>query len=234
MCVVLVGLPVGQSCWSQLPIWMREASWVEERSCRVESWSGGESLRLHQACLLRNNHIFSSEWLQIGGYVATGLSAGHTVELAPQLNLQANAGFRIHRWRTATDVRRRMQPEIEATLRADLDTNNRLCLAFRFSPHGAIPRSQTRDEMSIQGDWVLTRGSYSARATVNWSNRGTALQWRLMHRLEGYGVVGLHWMLLSGFLGIEWRVNGPSTLWSVSILGSAQVKSSVMRTEWRW
>lgn len=234
MGVVFMVLVAVQSGCSQLPIWMREASWIEGQSWRFASWSGGESLRLCHARKLLDNGLIGADWLQIGTYVATGFFAGHTVPLAPQLNLQARAGFRIQRWRTATALRRRIQPEIQALVRADLDACNRLFVAFRFSPHGALPIVQARDEMSIQGDWVVERGAYAARATVNWSNRGTALQWRLMHLMQGQGAVGLHWMLLSGFLGIEWQVNRPSAQWSVSVLGSAQVRSAAIKTEWHW
>ena len=213
---------------------MREARWEEERSWQFESWAGGESLRLYHARLLPNKGQVSADWLQIGNYVAAGLNAGHTLQLSPMLSMQAKAGFRVHRWRTTTDVLRRIQPEIEALLRADLDTCNRLLLAFRFSPHGALPSAQARDEMSIQGEWAMTRGAFAARATVNWSNRGTALQWRLMRQLNGQGAIGLHWMLLSGFLGIEWQFSRSSTHWTVSILGSAQVKSAAIKTEWNW
>ena len=234
MGVVFMGWVAVQTGCSQLPIWMREASWIEGQSWRFESWSGGESLRLHHARLLKGQGLMGADWLQIGRYAAAGFNAGHTMPLAPQLSLQVRAGFRLHRWRSATAVRRRFQPEIHALVRADLDAYNRLFFAFRFSPHGPLPSAQARDEMSIQGDWVMERGAYAARATVNWSNRGTALQWRLMHQFEGQGAVGLHWMLLSGFLGIEWQVNRPHAQWSVSVLGSAQLHGAAIETEWHW
>lgn len=231
---VSMGLLAVQTGWSQLPIWIGDAKWVEERSGEFQSWSAGQSLRLGHARLLPHRGHISAEWLQIGSYLVTGLSAGHMVELAPQLSMQARAGFRYHRWQTTYAVLRRIQPEIEALLRAELDACNRLLLAFRFSPHGALPVAQARDEMNIQSEWALSRGAFAARATVNWSNRGTSLQWRLMRLLEGQGAIGLHWMPLSGFLGIECWVIRPSNRWSISISSSARMNSAALKTEWHW